>query len=486
LNPAGLHAYQIPAVEALLRSLQLHGAALDGSDCGVGKSYHAAATIRELDVPTLIVAPAISITAWKRVLKAIGTEADVISYESARQGNTPFGRWENPRPKRLPQYLRCTQCQCELEPDITPPRCPYWSGIHCVELKKRPHDHGEFLWAPEIQFLVFDECHRAGAISSLNAEVLIASRRQNIKTLLLSATVSDSPLGLRAIGYVLKLHELVGAKGFYPWAMGRGCARIFGRGFQFCVAEERKKKILLDIHCEIWPAKGCRIRIEDLGAAFPEMLLLPELYDIAEPARLDRLYREMSEALAAIHEKRELEGENPLTAVLRARMELETLRLPLLAELAEDAQSQGQSVAIFVNFVESVNFLCERLKTTCRVDGSQTGARGQAERQANVDAFQADSSRVIILSIAAGGTAIGLHDLRGQFPRLGLVSPCWSGREFRQVVGRMRRQGGRSRTTYRIVFCANTVEERVQERLKENLDNLDAIVDGTAFAANLN
>lgn len=483
MNTAGLYEYQISAAEALLQSLRLHGAALDGSDCGVGKSYHAAAVIRELGAPTLIVAPAISITAWRRVLEAMGTDADVQSLDLLRGGQTPFGKWENSRPKKLATFLQCLFCQCRSEGSFDFP-CPA-RGIHCVELKKKPHAHGKFQWAKEIGLLVFDECHRAGAVSSLNADMLIAARRQNIPTLLLSATVASSPLGLKAIGYVLKLHEISGPRGFYPWSMKRGCRQILGRGFQFCVAEAEKKKILLELHREIWPEHGCRVRIEDLGSAFPEMRVLPELFDVAQPERLNFLYHEMSEALVAIHERREIEGDNPLTTVLRARMELEALRLPLFVEIAEDAIAQYFSVALFVNFKSSVDYLCEKLKTTCRVDGSQTGARGQAERQANVDAFSSDQSRVIVLTIAAGGTAIGLHDLRGEFPRLAVVSPCWSGREFQQILGRMRRQGGCSRATYKIVFCANTIEEKVHKKLKENLDNLSVFMDGNALADNL-
>jgi hypothetical protein len=385
---------------------------------------------------------------------------------------------------RLSEFFQCGFCQCKSDRPFDFP-CPA-RGIHCVELKKRPHSHGKFLWAQEIGFLVFDECHRAGATSSLNADVLISARRQNIKTLMLSATAAETPLGMRAIGYVLKLHDIVGPRGFYPFAMRRGCQRILGRGFQFCVSAERKKKVLLDLHREIWPSRGCRIRIEDLGSAFPDCALIPELVDLDEGGRIQKLYLEMEAPLAALRHRAESDAPgNPLSELLRLRQSVGLLKCPVMADLAREAVADGKHVALFVNFRAEVEALCKLLGTDCFVDGSQTGPRGQTERQANVDAFQRDEQPFIVCNSAAAGVSLSLHDVTGRFPRLGLISLGQSAVGFRQTTGRLRRQGGRSKSMYKVILAAGTVEESVHKKLSARLNNLDALVDGDLLADNL-
>ena len=206
MNVTGLLDHQPPAVEAHLKALRLHGASFDASDMGVGKTAHACAVIRELGVPTLCVVPAVSVSDWQWMAKHLGIDPDVQSLDLIRLGNTPFGQWDNPPPKVMPTFLQCTQCQCEIDP-AKPFYCPHHhGGIHCVKVLKREHKYGRFNWHPGIKLLVVDEVHRCGGLDSLQADMLIAAKRQKIPTLMLSATGCDSPLGMRALGFVLGLH----------------------------------------------------------------------------------------------------------------------------------------------------------------------------------------------------------------------------------------------------------------------------------------
>lgn len=486
MSEGRLLPYQESARDALISALKTHGAALDASDMGTGKTWTAVGVIQKLNLPTLCVVPAISVSSWKRVGEQLNTEFDVVSMDLVRGGNTPYGRWENPLPKKRSIFFRCEKCQLKFNQnlgDFTP--CPYGSGIHCIETLKRKHEYGRFVWASGIRLLVFDEAHRAGALDSLQGDMLVAAKRESIPTLLISGTALDSPLGARAIGYSLNLHSLVGSGGFWSWAIKRGCRKIPFRGFQFCGTDQQKKKIMAGLHAEIFPSRGVRVRISDLGDAFPACKITAELYDVASPDRINSLYEQMAESIAAVHERRDADGELPITNLLRGRMEIELLKIPVFVELANDALAQGFHVAIFVNFRASVQELCTRLKTDCRVDGSQTGAAGKAKRDKNVEDFQSDKEPVIILTSAAGGVSISLHDLHGKFPRLGLVSPGFSSRELRQVFGRLRRQGGRSPAQYRVLFAADTVEAQVHRTLSAKLDRLDALNDGDLMPENL-
>ncbi len=486
MNLSGLLPYQGPAAEQLLASLTKHGAALDSSDMGTGKTFVAGAVIRELDLPTLVVGPKISESAWRKMGAHMGVTFSYCNYELIRTGRTLFGEWENPKPAKMPVLWVCDSCQMKLDPLAkVMSKCPHHNlGIHCVAIKRPSHNYGKFIWNPAIKQLVFDEVHRCAALDSLQSDMLLASRRQHIPTLSLSATAADSPLDFRALGFSLGLHNYAN---FYSWAAKHGCRKTSWGGFQFLLGESNRKRVMAELHQEIFPEHGARIRIEALGDAFPEVQIKAELYDLSEGGRINKLYAEMDEALAVLNGLRQLDGnaQHPLTNLLRARQELEIIKIPIFEELARDAIASGYHVAIFVNFRQTVDELCKRFKTNCRVDGSQVGERGARERQGCIADFQRDAEPVIIASAAAGSESISLHDTHGNFPRLGLVSLGYSSRQVRQIFGRLRRALAKSAALYRIVLAAGTCEEKIHKAIAGNLDQMDLLNDGMLMAANI-
>ena len=126
--------------------------------------------------------------------------------------------------------------------------------------------------------------------------------------------------------------------------------------------------------------------------------------------------------------------------------------------------------------------MAKRLNTKCLVWG---GNKNQAERDANIEDFQSDRSRVILLNSAAGGAGVSLHDLNGTFPRMSVISPSNSVVTFKQVLGRIHRDGSKSKAVQKIVYVANTEEEGVCDRLQSKLHNLDAINDGDLSPSNI-
>ena len=491
IDPTGLLPYQVPAVEKLVKAISTYGAALDGSDMGVGKTADACGVIRHFDLPTLVVCPEVTIPGWRRMGDLLGTTFDIQNYEMLRTGRTPYGWWENPPPPRLPTKFRCTQCRIDVVPDAPTPCHLHHLGIHCVETLTIPHDYGKFTWAPEIQLLVFDEAHRCSALDSLHADMLIAAGRQKIRTLLMSATVAESPMQLRAIGFLLRLHNLIDSRipgspvGFYKWAMGLGCRKLPFQGFHFAVGAERRKAILSKLHSDIFTNRGCRVRIQDLGDAFPDCQVTAELYNAKEAGRVEELFRTMEEAIRTLNDIRDGDPEHPLTVLLRANQEVELLKVPIFVELTQDALAEGKHVALFVNYRQTVEELCKRLKTDCRIDGSQIGVKGSKRRNQCVDDFLHDREPVIVASAAAGGIGIGLHDILGQFGRLGLISPGFSAKQFRQILGRLRRQGGKSAALYRAIFMANTPDEKRHKALAAKLDCIDTLNDDDLMVENL-
>ena len=100
------------------------------------------------------------------------------------------------------------------------------------------------------------------------------------------------------------------------------------------------------------------------------------------------------------------------------------------------------------------------------------------ERERNIEDFQSDKQRIILVNVKAGGSGLSLHDLNGTYPRIALISPTPSAVDLRQALGRIHRDGAKSKALQKIIFVANTEEEDTCERVKLKLEHLDTINDG--------
>lgn len=496
---ATLRPHQAESVLELLGIFSQHNSAVDLSDTGTGKTYVAMAVALALRLPTLVVCPKISISMWHRVAEQFGDSVSVVNYEKLRGGNTGFGRWEyqdiiNSNRK---EYFVCEICQQKI---IDQPCYCHANGIHCAVLKKKALRYGKFSFHPAIKMLIFDELHRCSALDSLNADMLIAAKRQGIKTLGLSATAACGPLQMRALGYLLDLHgdktervELLSPKNsavfdfdywinhsrrkiptFYSWAMKRGVKKhpTF-RGLHWPLGAEKQKETLAEIRSQIIPSRGVRVTANEIPG-FPECNITAELYDINNPEKVDAIYKEMEIPLNTLAEKSAGDDADfPLIKILRARQKIELLKVPVAVELTEDYLAKGYSVVLFVNFRQTIQELVERLSCPY-IDGRVVGE----ERDNVLEHFQSNLCRKLVVNCDAGGISISLHDLDGNFPRVGLVFPNFSAASMRQVFGRLRREGGKSKSFYRVLLAAGTIEaSSTYPKLRNKLNNLDALND---------
>lgn len=463
---------------------------MDFSDTGTGKTYVACAVATALNLPTLIVVPKIAMTAWHRAAEHFGEKFSVINYEKLRTGKTPYGSWQKPLSVEAPETQETLRCQCcqqsvLLDPQYFRPCYCHPAGIHCVVVQKSKKDYGQFTFNSGVRAVIFDEVHRCGGLRSLNAEMLIAAKRQRLYILGLSATAACNPLQMRALGYALDLHTLTpaGGLGFYDWARRYGCRRDpHFQGFKWLVGENKQVETMRAIREKVIPARGVRVRCADIPG-FPQREISAELYDLDSNGQIESLYRDMASALEQVDQSAasDVNPDHPLTKILRARQRIELLKVPLAVELAEDYLAKGYSVAMFANFRLTIDELSNRLSCKAIIDGSPEGVR---DRQQHVDNFQSNSIRRIIVNSEAGGICLSLHDLDGNCPRIGLVFPCFSATTMRQVFGRLHRDGGRSRCHYRVLFAAGTCEMPIARALRAKSNNLDALNDADLMPEN--
>jgi superfamily II DNA or RNA helicase len=436
-DSSGLRPWQVSAAEKICAAIKKWGCAIDGSDLGLGKTFTACAVARELNLNILVVCPKAVMNSWRRVItnhfnmenRLIG----IINYELLRVGrkDSPFASY----------------------------------------VKRRETRRKEFVWKIQKNTLIiWDESQKLKSSKTKNSETCMAALKQGYTMLFCSATNATNPLELKTVGHALKLFNT--NPEYYTWLYEHGVTK--GRfGLEFTGGKEH----LVKLNKDIFTSRGVRLR-RDTIPNFPESQIIAECYNMEEEARkkINKIYEEMESELKKLHNKVKKEKSiSALTAILRARQEIELVKVPLFIEMIEDGIESGMSVVVFCNFTETINALAARLDTKCIVNGDP---KHEKFRQQNIDDFQNDKQRVILVNIAAGGAGLSLHDLTGKHPRLALISPSYSAVLMRQSTGRVWRDSAKSKSLQKIIFVAKTVEEKVCEAVNKKLDNMDVLNDG--------
>lgn len=477
VDPTNLRPHQARNAAGILESLRLHGAAIDSGDTGTGKTYEIVAVARELNTKPLVVCPLAVTSAWHRVAAFLGGEVFAINYEALKgKAHPEWGYLYEPE-GLVPARRRATIIERVVE--LVGPTKVFRGALIGVLLSearrklKIEKAKCKYVWNKEnIPLIIFDECHRCKGQSSINGKMLIAAKRQGIPTICASATAAINPLDMKALGYVLGLHNGVD---FWKWCMRNGCYPARFGGLAFSDDPKWMKKL----HDMIFPSRGVRTTRDEIPD-FPESQITAELFDLENCGRIDELYTEMQESLLRLQGKIPDDPElmHPLTALTRIRQQIELLKVPVFLELTEDAIEENLSVAIFVNYDETVDQLIAKLSKMGIKAGQIRGGQTPAEREADIAAFQADELRVIVCNIQAGGVGVSLHDLNGRFARLALINPSYSAIDLIQVFGRVWRDGQKTKSMQRVILVAGTIEEKIHSRLTRKLEHISLLNDG--------
>lgn len=427
-----LYKIQQDHARVLEEGLRKYRAVLDASETGCGKTIVAVELAARLNLETLVVCPKATIPAWQSALKDRGVQARVINYEKLKSKNAGYGKFNGRK-------------QWE------------WSAL--------PNKESLIIW---------DEVQKCMSMSSQNSKMLLGSK--NFYNLMLSATAAEDPTEMKALGYILGIHQI---KDYWNWLRKHGCKPNPWGGMEF----KGGPKELMKIHDQIFNnGKGSRLKVEDMREHFGESQVITEPIDFGDEGEIQKLYAAMDEEITELKSQMQDDknGAEGLVKQLRARQAVELLKIPYIVEAAEEALKEKRSVAIFVNFNASVDALAERLGTDCFIRGGQS----DAERAVSMHNFQSGHRRIIICNIAAGGTGVSLHDEQGTHPRTALISPSFNAKELIQVMGRVHRAGGKSTSQQRILFAAGTIEEKVKKSIDTKIKNLEIFNDGSLTKQN--
>lgn len=419
-------------IEAIVKAIRENHSAVDSSKTGTGKTLCASEVAKKLGYKMFVIAPKATLENWRRVAEEQGAEVfGIINYEKLRTGKTPYGGWK--------------------------------AGNFHFDL-------------PPGTMLVFDEAHACKGLYTKNAKMLIGAKGR--PTLVLSATLAENPTEMRALGFLLNLHRL---HDFYGWALKNGCVTNPWGALEFLSKKHEAQRCLDGLRKLIYPAKGHMMTRDELREFFTTNQIIYDPVEFGNGAEIKKLLEEVSEELQAIIDKESEEREalkgNPAEAMVkltRARQKVELLKLPEMQEIIEERLSEGKSVAVFLNYNQSVEALSGRLAKAGISHGLLWGLEDNAtKRQRVIDDFQTDKTHVIICNIAAGGTGVNLHHTESsERPREALISPNYNAKIMEQVFGRIDRAGAKSDTINRVLVAAGSVEEKVLEAVQIKIDNL--------------
>lgn len=438
-NISGLRPWQVNSVSRLVPVIEKWNSAIDGSDLGIGKTYVACAVAREMKYKIVVVCPKAVMASWKKVIcshfKMKESLIGIINYEQLRTGKKD-------------------------------------SPIASFVTNRKTHRE-KFTWKiPHNTLIIWDESQKLKNWKTQNSKTCVEAIKQKYKMLFCSATNATNPLELRTVGTALKLFS--GSKQYFQWLYEHGVYK--GRfGLMFTEDTKLREKVLKKLNRDIFENRGVRLT-RDTIPGFPESEIIADCYDMddIDADNINSIHANMEKELKKLHNLIKRDKSSELVAILRARQQIELIKVPLFIEMIEEGMENGMSVVVFLNFTETIDAISKRLKTKCIFDGKTK----EDVRQKNVEDFQENTERVILINIASGGAGLSLHDLKGNHPRLALISPNYSAVLMRQATGRVWRDDAKTKSIQKIVFVAKTVEERVCRNLQEKLKNLDLLNDG--------
>jgi len=430
----GLRPWQVEPAQKIISALNHWGAAIDGSELGVGKTYQTLGVIRELNVPFVVICPKPVIHQWKKVIKnhfkLDKNLRGIINYELLIRGRK--------------------------DSDIA-------SFVLSRETRRN-----KFTWKlPKNTIIIWDEAHRLKNWKTKASKTCIEAHKQGFKQIFLSATLACSPLELRTVGTCTKLFRT--SKEYYEWAYAHGVYKG-NWGLEF----NNSPKVLKHIHKYLFEERGVRL-LRDVIPNFPETEIIVNSYDMdeEETSKIRAIYDEMKKELKAIETKEKVDS-SEMAIRIRALQKTEMLKIPLIEELIKEGLESGMSVVVFLNYSDSIDALAQRMKTECVYDG-----RNESVRQKYIELFQENKEPLLITNLAAAREGLNLGDEHGGHPRLSLISPTYSVQKLKQALGRIHRENSKSKSIQKILYIADTQEDGVVDSVGQKLENLTLINNGT-------
>ncbi len=501
--PGGYKPWQPKAVQTLVADIENWPGAIDASETGVGKTFQALGVVREFEAKNvLVIVRRRARTQWEEAAKLMGVHDRCIfaTIELIRRGKTQWGSWIVAGKDKIFQWSSVIDfliidevhwCSGVKTQNGLMLRAATRQQIRTIGLSATAADSplkmralGEMLglhngkdfyswvqkygcrkgWHGGFEFDSKDP-HNVKLMSKLHGQIFpkrgIRLRKSELgdsfpKTLITAELVdTDKDDGSKStMAEELKRRDEVEAADLEKETSAYSLMVLAEHLYVEMTARATEEELTI-LRREI-DAESLRETSEgDPGVPPPSKL---------------KAARDACEATRTAHAN--IKSGKAILERLRLRQRVEILCIPAIVEMVEDAVEEGNRVAVFLSFKESIEALKKLLKDFN--PGVIVGASGgQAERdvkKAQAD-FQADAIPVVICS-EAGGESINLHGK----DRLALIVPNDSVRKMTQIFGRVHRAGGEY--SVQRILCPKGIGERVYANFKSKESMLNALNDG--------
>jgi superfamily II DNA or RNA helicase len=465
-----LLTYQYRHVFNLIASMRNNNVILDGSDTGTGKTYTAIALCKQLRLKPIIVCPKSIMSNWNDVCKYFNVKpVAIVNYETIKLG------------KQYDNYGKRVD-----------------SNIIYVDEKNIDNKKiNPFTWTPpRFSIVIFDEVHKCKNQNALNGKLLMAAKELK-NVLMLSATISDKPENFGVFGYMLGFYNKMKKSKAWINGMLREDKYSFGMGLNTGIKSKTNDGKSC-ISKSIYPDKGSRIRISELGDKFPDNQISAVCYklDVEVEKEIEELFGNIQietlklktltpnilvpgQTSSSKTSNNKREHNNILADITKMRIKIENSKVPIFVDLIKNYHENNFSVVVFVNYVSTLKKLAKKFKTTSVVYGNQTSIK----RDKIIYDFQKNRTTLIICTIETASVGINLHDINGR-QRVSLISPTFKSIDLIQALGRIHRVGSKSPAIQRIIYCANTCEETICNRVKSKLNFLSKLNDNDMVTIN--
>ena len=431
--------WQKPLIAKQSDTLKKNRVFLCSAHTGSGKTVMALQTVKDLGLPSLIVCPKIAISQWLSTAQRMDVPENLILGVI--------------NPENL---------------------------IASKKNKFYRHDEGWLIGHDTPSLLVWDEVHRSCSGADSKSALALArwcSKKmpEGNKVLAMSATPFETPLKLRALGYLMGFHRFV-ERDFYDWCRKHACSMVpIGRYprirqvFAFTTNKARAEEVMRIIRRDMGE-RFLSIGPDEIPG-FPDEVKEVCLVDLAKKDHdaLVRAYEEMPPQMQHM-------SQDDMVKTLRLRQQAEWCKASVLAEMAANYVEDGYSVFIAISFSDSRRRIEDELTKRGVKYASIYGGQRDSERQAGIDSFQRNETHVMVGMMQACSVALSLHDELHERPRVSLISPSYSASDVIQALGRIRRVGGTT-ATQKIVLAAGSVEEHVAEAVQRKIDCIGTLSD---------
>lgn len=490
-----LKPYQVPHLNAMTEVFKHQTIVQDGSDTGTGKTFVAAAFCAYTKLKPLVVCPLSVMTDWKNTLELFGVQPIAIGNWEAFKGKTQYGDMEKcympyklwkavlenfsptfPREKTFRTPKEALEYLAFKHSAFKPHALKEWEKLTGKSPVKIMRHVKGFLWNVPTSgtIIILDEVQRAKGDDTQNYRIAVACKGYN--TLTLSATPGSTPRHFKALGYLLGIHNL---NDFDSFSRNLGCSQNPFNGWYYAEKshgmEYLSKLIYGDPVMGLKP-RGVRMRIADIPD-FPETLIMAICYDAVGAKEAQKEYAVLEHKIKGLHDTASLH-KIVIAQITAFRRAAELAKLPLILDDLQDALEENKSIAVFLNYRDSMDELEKMIvqklgmkRGVPRIEGGQDNDL----RIAGMKAFQEDRERIILVNSQAGGAGLSLHDLTGKHPRLSLISPSYDPITFHQIFGRVHRSGAKSKSIQKVIYLAGTVEEEVCKTVAKGLSHLHTL-----------